>query len=65
MSVLRQQTNLKRWKRSMGYGQRWMAETAFSCIKRMFGEYVNAAKIQLQDHNAIMANAPLPLPAVH
>ena len=44
MSVLRQQTNLKRWKRSMGYGQRWMTETVFSCIKRMFGEYVNARK---------------------
>ena len=44
MSVLRQQTNLKRWKRSMGYGQMWMAETVFSCIKRMFGEYVNARK---------------------
>ena len=44
MSVLRQQTNLKRWKHSMGYGQRWMAETVFSCIKRMFGEYVNARK---------------------
>ena len=43
--VLRQQTNLKRWKRSMGYGQRWMAETVFSCIKRMFGEYVNARKL--------------------
>ena len=39
-----QQTNLKRWKRSMGYGQRWMTETVFSCIKRMFGDYVNARK---------------------
>ena len=45
MSVSRQQTNLKRWKRSMGYGKRWMAETVFSCIKRMFGEYVNARKL--------------------
>ena len=42
--VLRQQTNPKRWKRSMGYGKRWIAETVFSCIKRMFGEYVNARK---------------------
>ena len=49
MSVLRQQTNLKRWKRSMGYGQRWMAETVFSCIKRMFGGYVNARKF----HNMV------------
>ena len=45
MSVLRQQTNLKKWKRSVSYGQRWMAETVFSCIKRMFGEYVNARKL--------------------
>ena len=44
MSVLRQRTNLKRWKRSVSYGKRWMVETVFSCIKRMFGEYVNAKK---------------------
>ena len=44
MSVLRQQTNLKRWKRSMSYGYRWMAETAFSSIKRTFGEHVTAKK---------------------
>ena len=44
ISVLRQQTNLKRWKRSVSYGKRWMAETVFSSIKRMFGEYVNARK---------------------
>jgi Transposase DDE domain len=44
MSVVRQQTNLKRWKHSVSYGHRWMAETAFSSIKRMFGEYVTARK---------------------
>ena len=44
MSVIRQQTNLKRWKRSVNYGYRWMAETAFSSIKRMFGEHVTARK---------------------
>ena len=44
MSVLRQQTNLKRWKRSMSYGYRWMAETVFSSIKRTFGEHVTARK---------------------
>jgi hypothetical protein len=38
ISVLRQQTNLKRWKRSVSYGKRW------ACIKRTFGEYVNARK---------------------
>jgi transposase len=44
MSVLRQRTYLKRWKRTVSYGKRWMVETVFSCIKRMFGEYVNAKK---------------------
>jgi Transposase DDE domain len=42
--VIRQQTNLKRWKRSMGYGYRWIVETAFSSIKRTFGEHVTARK---------------------
>ena len=31
IAVTRQQTNLKRWKRSVSYGYRWMAETVFSC----------------------------------
>jgi IS5 family transposase len=44
MSVVKQQANLKIWKRSMSYGHRWMAETAFSSIKRMFGEHVTARK---------------------
>lgn len=46
MSVMRQQTNLKGWKHSVSYGQRWMAETVFSSIKRTFGEYVTARKFQ-------------------
>jgi transposase len=46
MSVIRQQRNLKRWKHSVSYGQRWMAETVFSSIKRTFGEYVTARKFQ-------------------
>lgn len=46
MSVIRQQKNLKRWKHSVSYGQRWMAETVFSSIKRTFGEYVTARKFQ-------------------
>ena len=44
MSVVKQQVNLKRWKRSVSDGHRWMAETAFSSIKRMFGEHVTARK---------------------
>ena len=44
MSVIRQQTNLKRWKRSVSHGHRWIAETVFSSIKRTFGEHVTARK---------------------
>ncbi len=29
------------------YGQRWMVETAFSSIKRMFGEYTSAIRFQI------------------
>ncbi|MGC2681083.1 MAG: transposase [Candidatus Nitrosopolaris sp.] len=49
MSVVRQQTNLKRWKRSVSYGYRWIADTAFSSIKRIFGEHVTARKF----HNMV------------
>lgn len=31
-------------KRRVGYGGRWMAETAFSTFKRMFGEHMVARK---------------------
>ena len=34
------------WKRNHGYGQRWMVETAFSSLKRSFGEYVSARKFR-------------------
>ena len=44
MSILRQQTNLKRWKRSVSYGHRWIAETVFSSMKRTYGEHVTARK---------------------
>jgi hypothetical protein len=32
------------WRRESGYGYRWMAESAFSSIKRVFGEYICAVK---------------------
>jgi hypothetical protein len=41
-----QKNNLQEWKDSVGYGQRWIVETVFSCIKRMFGEYVTAIRIE-------------------
>ena len=35
-----QTRDLLKWKKKRKYGQRWMAETVFSCIKRMFGEHI-------------------------
>jgi len=32
------------WRRKRGYGCRWMVESAFSSIKRVFGEYICAVK---------------------
>lgn len=32
------------WKGRVGYGMRWMAESAFSSLKRTFGEHVTARK---------------------
>jgi hypothetical protein len=31
-------------KKERGYGYRWIAESAFSCLKRTFGEYICAVK---------------------
>ena len=45
-SVKMQDNNLQQWKDSVSYGHRWIAETVFSCVKRMFGEYVTAIKFE-------------------
>ena len=45
-TVKMQKTNLQQWKSSVGYGQRWIVESVFSCIKRMFGEYVTAIRFE-------------------
>ena len=45
-AVTMQKTDLQQWKYSVNYGQRWMVETVFSCIKRMFGEYVTAIRFE-------------------
>jgi hypothetical protein len=50
--------NPKAWKRRHGYGQRWMVETAFSSLKRTFGEYVSA-KTMHNMANEIMLKASL------
>jgi hypothetical protein len=34
------------WKRKHGYGYRWMVESAFSSLKRTFGEYVSARNVR-------------------
>jgi hypothetical protein len=44
LSVIQQLKDLKRWKKRHGYGMRWMAESAFSSIKRTFGEHVLSIK---------------------
>lgn len=41
-----QSKDLLKWKTKRKYGHRWMSETAFSTIKRMFGEYVSATRFQ-------------------
>jgi IS5 family transposase len=45
-TVKMQKTDLVKWKDSVCYGQRWIVETVFSCIKRMFGEYVTAIRFE-------------------
>ena len=47
LSVLTQRNHLQRWKDSIvSYGQRWIAETVFSCLKRRFDrEYVYSVKL--------------------
>ena len=42
--VLQQLKNFERWKSKVNYGSRWIAETVFSSLKRVFGEYVSAKK---------------------
>lgn len=45
--VIAQRNNYEQWKDSIvSYGQRWIAETVFSSLKRMFGEYVYSVKMK-------------------
>jgi hypothetical protein len=46
LSVLAQRNELQKWKDGVSYGQRWIAETVFSCIKRTFGEYVYSVRLK-------------------
>ena len=44
LAVVEQKTDFQKWKDSVRYGRRWIVESIFSAIKRMFGEYVSAVK---------------------
>lgn len=44
LSVVEQKENFDGWKKKHGYGYRWIAESAFSAFKRMFGEHVRAVR---------------------
>lgn len=44
--AIRQTKDLLKWKKKRKYGYRWMAETTFSSIKRMFGEHTLATRFQ-------------------
>jgi len=44
--AIRQTKDLPKWKKNRKYGYRWMAETTFSSIKRMFGEHASATRFQ-------------------
>jgi hypothetical protein len=46
LSVISQKKDFQKWKDSVSYGKRWIAETVFSCIKRTFGEYVYAVRLK-------------------
>ena len=38
--------DLQAWKDSVSYGNRWIVETVFSCLKRTFGEHVYSVKLK-------------------
>ncbi|MER5176106.1 MAG: hypothetical protein ABJB73_10080 [Candidatus Nitrosocosmicus sp.] len=46
LSVISQKNDLKSWKDSISYGHRWIVETVFSSLKRMFGEYVYSVRLK-------------------
>jgi len=46
VSVISQLGNLQYWKDSVSYGKRWIVESVFSVLKRIFGEHVMAHKRQ-------------------
>jgi uncharacterized FlgJ-related protein len=47
-AVQSQKTDLEHWKDDVSYRKRLNVETIFSCIKRMFGEYVTTIMLGLK-----------------
>jgi hypothetical protein len=48
LSVISQKKDLQAWKDSVSYGNRWIVETVFSCLKRTFGEHVYSVKLKIR-----------------
>ena len=49
LSVISQKKDLQAWKdSSVSYGNRWIVETVFSCLKRTFGEHVYSVKLKIR-----------------
>ena len=46
LSVLAQKNDLQKWKDSVSYRKRWIVETVFSSLKRIFGEYVYSVRLK-------------------
>jgi len=55
---LAQRNDLQKWKdNSVSYdGQRWIAETVFSYIKRTFGEYVYSVNSNIIQEMMLLAS---------
>ncbi|MGD1836275.1 MAG: hypothetical protein ACPKQO_11210 [Nitrososphaeraceae archaeon] len=41
-----QKNNYQNWSDSISYTKRWIVESIFSCVKKMFGEYVICIRFQ-------------------
>ena len=56
LSVISQKNDLKKWKDSVRYGQRWIVEPVFSCLKRIFGEYVHSVRLENMIQELMLEN---------
>ncbi len=57
MAVRIQKHDYSEWEKSSGYGKRWIVESLFSAIKRMFGESVMAHKKENMMHEMALKMA--------